>query len=287
MESLFHYCPSSTFASIVSHKSIWLSSLSLSNDTMEGRLVTQTFDRLLSQSKIDAEEMGEIREALKFAEELFDGLGFCLSEKPDLLSQWRGYADDGKGFSIGFAREYLHELKKTKEDGEYGFRIGKVVYEPTEHEAALKPIYDEIKELIDSGKLKRPRFGLGLISMHSEEEMKKIDDEYLKSIKALWLKAIKTLNSVYMLKSKAFSEEAEWRLVSYLSRDADDLAFYRASGNRLIPYREFKLKPLNVKAITEVYIGPKNITPNFVIEKFLEQSGFPEVSVNRSAATYR
>ena len=229
--------------------------------------------------------MREIREALKFAEELFDGLGFCLSEKPDLLSQWRGYADDGKGFSIGFAKEYLHELAKTKEDGEYGFRIGKVVYEPTEHEAALKPIYDEIKEFVDSGKLKKPRFGL--LNMPNEEKMKKLDDEYLKSIKALWLKAIKTLKNVYMLKSKAFSEEAEWRLVSYLSKDADDLAFYRASGNRLIPYREFKLKPLNVSAITEVYIGPKNITPNFVIEKFLAQNGFPEVSVNRSAATYR
>jgi len=285
MGTLFHYCSSSTFAAIVSQKSIWLSSLSLSNDTMEGRLVTQTFDRLLSLSKIDAEEMGEIREALKFAEELFDGLGFCLSEKPDLLSQWRGYADDGKGFSIGFASEYLYELRRAKEDGEYGFSVGKVVYESAEHEAVLKPIYDEIKEIIDSGKLKRPRFGL--ISMPREEEMKKLDDEYLKSIKALWLKATKTLTSVYMLKAKAFSEEAEWRLVSYLSRDTDDLAFYRASGNRLIPYREFKLKPLNVRAITEVYIGPKNITPNFVIEKFLAQNGFPDVSVSRSAATYR
>ena len=32
---------------------------------------------------------------------------FCLSEEKDLLSQWRGYADDGKGIFIGFNGEFL------------------------------------------------------------------------------------------------------------------------------------------------------------------------------------
>lgn len=64
-------------------------------------------------------------------------------------------------------------------------------------------------------------------------------------------------------------------------------ALFRASGNRLIPYREFSLDLLDVKSIAEVYIGPKNISPKSVIEKFLHQNGFPEVSVNYSAATYR
>lgn len=286
MDTLFHYCSSSTFASIVSRRSIWLSSLSLSNDTMEGRLVTQTFERLLSQSTIQAEEIEEIRDALRFAEELFDGLGFCLSEKPDLLSQWRGYADDGQGFSIGFTKAYLEELAKAREDGESGFRLGKVLYEPTEHEAALKPTYDEIKKIIDSGILKRPRFGL--ITMPDEQEMKKRQEEYAESIKALWRKTVGgTVLSAHMLKNRAFVEEAEWRLVSYLVKESNDSASFRAAGNRLVPYREFNLKQLTAKPITEVYLGPKNITPNFVIEKFLTLNGFPDVSVKRSAATYR
>lgn len=74
---------------------------------MEGRLVTQTFERLLSQSTVTTEEIEEIRRALLIIEDMFDGLGFCLSEKPDLLSQWRGYADDGQGLSIGFNKRII------------------------------------------------------------------------------------------------------------------------------------------------------------------------------------
>lgn len=287
MDTLYHYCSSSTFASIVSHKSIWLSSLSLSNDTMEGRLVTQTFDRLLSQLKVSAEETEEIREALKYTEELFDGLGFCLSEWPDTLSQWRGYADDGQGFSIGFTKEYLQNLEKSKEEGESFFHLGKVKYQLVEHEATLKPIYDEIKVFIVAGQLKIPLIESGLINAMSEEQMKSRKDEYLKSIKALWSKAIEVFPFVYMLKNNAFSEEAEWRLVSYLSKDISSSVSFRASGNRLVPYREFKLKPLGIQSIAEIYVGPKNITPNFVIEKFLAQNGFLDVKIYRSAATYR
>ena len=31
----------------------------------------------------------------------------CFSRYGDLLSQWRGYADDGKGLSIGFSTKYF------------------------------------------------------------------------------------------------------------------------------------------------------------------------------------
>ena len=252
---------------------------------MEGRLVAQTFDRLLAQSTIDAEETEEIRKALRFAEEVFDGLGFCLSEEPDLLSQWRGYADDGQGFSVGFNKEYLEELSNSREKGKYGFRLRKVLYEQTEHEATLKPIYDEIMQLVESGKLKKPKFGL--LNRPNNDELKKMNDEYLKSNKDLWQKAIKTFPSVHTLKNKAFSEEVEWRLVSYLLKEPGDTASFRAAGNRLIPYREFNLISLSSKPINEIYVGPKNITPNFVIEKFLTLNGFDDVIIKRSEATYR
>ena len=34
-------------------------------------------------------------------------LGTCFSEERDLLSQWRGYANDGAGFSVTFDKEKL------------------------------------------------------------------------------------------------------------------------------------------------------------------------------------
>ena len=32
----------------------------------------------------------------------------CFSKNGDLLSQWRAYAEDGKGFSIGFDSNYIY-----------------------------------------------------------------------------------------------------------------------------------------------------------------------------------
>lgn len=39
----------------------------------------------------------------------------CFSESKDKLSQWRGYAQDGKGIAIGFDRGVLEELNQISE----------------------------------------------------------------------------------------------------------------------------------------------------------------------------
>ena len=286
MKTLFHYCSSSSFASIVSQKSIWLSSLSLANDTMEGRLIAQTFERLFAQSRIGAEEIEQIRNAIKSTGEICDGLGFCLSEEPGLLSQWRGYADNAQGFSIGFSEEYLRELEKIKVENESGFRLHRVLYKQDEHDKALKPTYDGIKALVDSGRLKRPRFG-GLLDASTEEEKKERHDKYMAALQELWLKMFSTVSSAFLLKGAAFAEEAEWRLVSLHFKNVSDSVSYRAVENRLIPYRKISLRLMDIKSITEVYVGPKNITPINVVEEFLAQNGFADVAVRRSVATYR
>ena len=55
-----------------------------------------------------------IRESLAYWNRRFyDGEFFdfvvCFSEMPDVLSQWRGYADDGKGCCIGFSKTQLEQ----------------------------------------------------------------------------------------------------------------------------------------------------------------------------------
>ena len=79
MDTLYHYCSTKSFLDIISSRAIRLSSLSLSNDTMEGQLVSRIFERFLEQSDIDAEEKEYVRDTIEFVEGMFDGLGFCLS----------------------------------------------------------------------------------------------------------------------------------------------------------------------------------------------------------------
>lgn len=57
MDILYHYCSTPSFHAIVHSHELWLSSLSLSNDTMEGKLVTSTIIRLAERDSLDHENI--------------------------------------------------------------------------------------------------------------------------------------------------------------------------------------------------------------------------------------
>jgi hypothetical protein len=92
---------------------------------------------------------------------------------------------------------------------------------------------------------------------------------------------------LFLLKSEAFSEEQEWRLVAYFIKSADESCSFKAYSDRITPYREYKLLPLEEKPIVEVILGPKNITPVYVLESFLKQNGFNNFKISHSKVTYR
>jgi hypothetical protein len=72
----------------------------------------------------------------------FFAVGFCLSEEGDLLSQWRGYADDGCGVAIGFESSFFSDLTEMTPDRAKGFDLlfVQVCYDPKEQRKLLDPI---------------------------------------------------------------------------------------------------------------------------------------------------
>lgn len=54
-EVLYHYCSTDAFHAIVESRTIWLSSLSSSNDALEGRLIAQIMNELLLSNPVSAE----------------------------------------------------------------------------------------------------------------------------------------------------------------------------------------------------------------------------------------
>ena len=285
MDALYHYCSNDVFVSIVHTRSIWLSSLSLSNDTMEGRLVNGALVRLAERDGLDAKTRDRLRDNVGLMTGLIDGLGFCLSEEGDLLSQWRGYADDAQGVSIGFSYQYLEKLADLYEHtGTSGFTLHKVEYEPDAHEAKVEPTYRELRHSIDTGafQLKQIKFPSDPRTKLSERN-EKIFNAALTFIK----KTMTLLPYLFELKSPAFKEEREWRLVSVLLRDLADDCLHRPVRNRILPYRSFELLSCGIQAIMEVILGPKHETPTKVVESMLRQAGFGTVKVRRSEVTYR
>ena len=78
--ALYHYCPNEAFHSIISNREIRLSSLSLSNDFMEGKLVERTLLKMAEKNGLKNERIEGLKTTLTCLRSA-DGLGFCLSEK--------------------------------------------------------------------------------------------------------------------------------------------------------------------------------------------------------------
>ncbi len=287
---LYHYCKTDSFVSIIRNQSIRLSSLNLSNDTMEGRLVKATILRLAERDGLDKGVIAQLQESLAFLERYIDGLGFCLSAHGDLLSQWRGYADDASGVSIGFGKPYLETLTKNVDSLELS--LHEVRYKKAEHEAEIEDTYRELRNLIDAGAFNRT--GTTLLDTRSPLQVVADDAAINKANATLLIKLFTLAPKLYKLKAWAFSEEKEWRLVSVLAGNAFENCEYRANRDRVIPFQTIRLSEMKsmstrrkLKAIREIILGPKHETPIHVVQAMLKQSGFGDVRVKKSKATYR
>ena len=130
---LYHYCSIPTALSILSNRSIRLSSLAHSNDSMEGRWTLLRIQELLTEKRLPKADISPTIEGLEYLLSRFDALGFCLSEKRDLLSQWRSYANDGSGFSIGFSDAFVAYWRNSR-------TCHQVLYKKKEQDALLRPL---------------------------------------------------------------------------------------------------------------------------------------------------
>lgn len=285
--TLYHYCSTPTFHKIIEDKNIKLSSLSLSNDSMEGKLVGNVLEKLANSGLLTLHQRNSIMEVTHLLEEVFDGIGFCLSEEGDLLSQWRGYADDGKGISIGFSKAFLDELSLLKSsEEERAFKLQKVIYLPEEHIKKVTPIYSKATEIV-----KDKDFNLletkTLLDMRSDEQVE-IDIKTKKRKRSeLVMEMFALIPILFTLKSEAFVEEREWRLLAWGAKSEGDGMSYTSKEDCIIPCQFKSLIEPKTTPINEIILGPKHLTPIEVVKGFLTSNGFNNVDVKKSKASYR
>lgn len=244
-----------------------LSSVRYSNDYLEGRLVSQAINRLADEEHLGRDDRESLQRAIDLLEQVTEGFCFCLSEEDDLLSQWRGYADDGRGVAIGFSKEYLSTVcEKNHQEMVGGLAINRVQYDLDGHMSLVRPAYEQIKSLIKASSLSASRDVL--------------ENFHMSTFVALAPK-------LFLLKAEGFSEESEWRLVSLLVDGVQETLGFHPKPNRLVPYKQIGLHDFGVKAINRVCLGPKHVTSRAAIEQFLRLSDFPEVEVDISKTSYR
>lgn len=295
---LYHYCSNATFLSILTNRELWLSELTLSNDSMEGAWVREVLLSECRRREMPRQAMDDFTEKVGNLLHFASAAGFCLSQDGDLLSQWRGYADNGAGVCLGFDQERLPDICSHPKSDEFGVTVQQVHYEPEAQRALVAPHVDTLSDLVEKGALAAHSSVLSLLNFDLL-----ITEEQKKERTALSWKYnfsfLLMLDLLFTLKNPAFAEEQEWRLVSILLKsgknhsledrsysNAADLDF-RSCGDRIVPYLKLPLPGDKLSCIREVILGPRNHTPEAVIRAFLTKVGLPDVIIKRSAATYR
>lgn len=203
----------------------------------------------------------------------------CLSEKGNLLSQWRGYAKDTQGFSIGLKRDALDRTRRN--DDAWSVILKKIDYDVESQEETILSI---LEKLYDKG----------------QELNEDIEDVAHVAATAL------SYSSAF-IKDPAYTEEAEWRIVLFSDRskttETDYKLKFRMRRHTLIPYINFDFLPGETPQkkqeisetekctlpINEIFCGPNADieTVDISLPMFLNEHGLNDVLLIKSGIPHR
>lgn len=294
-EIIYHYCGVEAFMEIIKSRTLWLTDLYQTNDAKEGKEIIDVVRAVLVDEKVEERNIAQWANSFARTSKSHGGYGFCMSEDGDVLSQWRGYAQDGMGFSIGFDREKLNQLAKKRHEKDLAsvFVLQKVEYDFERQKEAIRMIATGIAKVLKDGAFLH---GMphGLLGPPDEETIEKRRIAFNGLIFSNMMLA---MGDRLTIKNKAFKEEKEWRLYAPLShveaseKVAEDEVekhkrqlkyFPRAST--IVPYHTFEFGKEGI--VKEVICGPQNRTPDEVLRMFLEAEGHQKVEIKHSSAPY-
>ena len=252
---LFHYTNGDSVLKILKSGCIHATESTYLNDPYE-----RVYGENLLVEKInnlsDLKFKNKVLEALKSNSEKgkFLTFIFSLSENPNILSQWREYAYQGKGSIIGFDSSVIFDRAGFGEFALRNINLDKLPREITFSFHLLKVIYDknEQNELIDMFLEKSYTYWL--------ENKLNEEDEY--NIFSFTLNhRLKELLTI--LKHPSSIEEREWRIVASVHLDSPKINF-KFSKYGITPYLMVNLSKreeisLNKLPISRIILGSNSI----------------------------
>ena len=300
---VYHYCSSETFEKIITGKSLLLSDITKSNDSMEilwiTRFIKDIFDEEFEKEKKRTKYFEEnypldifnelidhfIESSFNEKERIYSYFVCCFSAVGDLLSQWRGYADDACGYAIGFDLDVLSQIGNyPKLNNQYSvIDVGEVEYTESYKKAKIK---ETAKELVSNLKLIARNIDKGI----KEDSILPFDRCFYKLFR----------QAIYM-KNPFFKEEKEWRIClcdygnnnlsnpsDYTLKEGISLSEvnYRFKQNDLVPFVKLDFSNCKHDIIREVIIGPKCSAREDDVRIFLKDNNI-DCEVIKSDGTYR
>lgn len=248
---LYHYTSHKILRSIVEDRRLRISHVYYMNDANEIKYGAELLKAVVAERQNRETDQTLIEFLIEFREWLNQLIGlphyifvFSLTEKGNLLSQWRAYTPSGEaGVSIGFSQEGLKKLA-----AERGFELIQCLYDKKEQLGILNSELDAIvaKFINDGPSINtagRPANQKYVSYCYQHSEM--------------------LLKTFCRIKDPYFQEESEWRIVSkYYEKYTDSEIKFREGKTMLVPFIEFPLANIHEdgRLFEQVYVGP---APNF------------------------
>jgi hypothetical protein len=268
-QKLCHYTTLGGAIGIIESGDLWLTNSRYSNDDEEHRYGQELVDEVLTELQREGqggasnlEWLTRLREALAAATS--DQIYICcFCQRDNLLSQWRGYADNGGGVSLEFDPVGFTDI--TGRDCPHGLmRLWKVFYDRAQQQQIIRKCidyphwpsqtdYDRIRFVVDALQFFMPTF-----------------------------------------KNADFQEEQERRLIFTPYQQMSALPRFRTRGGLLVPY--FSLRDVAGPGaidfhlpISGVLVGP-SLHRNLNVEStrlLLQKHKYAAVPVTASTTPYR
>ena len=281
----YYYCSLSTFLNILKNKEIYLSDPLKMNDNLE---IKWYLDRLNEEKDTD-EEFGStlqrmrMRSGVDFTyEELVKHLEnkgqksiyiSCFSKTSDLLSQWRAYADDGKGVAIGFDLDMLASADN--------IFVREIIYADDviqeECESTLEIVADSMPTVLNKHKAFDREERIDIFLHELITELAKFKNPAFKEEEEVRLIYCEDLKFEKILdEAGAFDEPFIWEKL--------DHDFRTVGADNITEYVKLRYKP---DCIKDICIGPKCLLSEEDIKNIFRSLLGTTPTVSYSKSSYR
>jgi len=275
-ELIYHYCRAEALLEIVKHHAMWFSAYWVMNDALEREWGYSRFLQVINslRSELNDEFVEQVTTGIRFG--IFTNVAMisCYSLDADVLSQWRAYADDGRGFAIGFDPTLMKMPAKKL----------RVLYDET---AQVRELTGNVKHVFDYEESTGFKFNREFQSHWINFGMD------LVAIKHHGFREEKEIRLVHV--SGLVPEKDSFKLVPMGALDSDGKRIvgpqevrFRVSNGLVIPYVALDYTNGGKEApIKEIILGPRNDSAESSIQIFLNAMGLQSVRVRRSTVPYR
>ena len=272
-ERLYHYTGRPGLVGIVESGQLWASDINYLNDTTEIRYSRALLGRLGERLRADSSPeyavdlVCQVAAALTAAATTPPMFVISLCHDGDNLSQWRGYAEEGRGYAIGFDREVLEHTARLQ-----GFTMVPIIYDRSDQEEHLAEVLRDAVGIVRD-------WGNDPTNAPSPEQQ-------------LIELSLGITFAAMFVKDQRFVDEREWRLIRTIVPGVwDPRTRIRVVNGVDLSYEELELVNPESGALSldEIVIGPIGHAEKAEAEvrALLDDNGLHGASIGRSSLPLR